>query len=516
MLDLRMRAKSYLARTLPDDVACTEAINAAQNAICHSWNLRGHSDDSSDPSSEPDDEDDANAFDWDKIEGNSGLSAWDQLGEAYEKDAANIGVYPWQIIQTLLLTMPCDGHGFPAEKLSELDLAICRAFAYKVQTLTTDEDFCKLPLAFPSLSTLPSAEKMRSRVAFLSGFHPEHYDRCINACCCFVGPHANLSRCPYCSQPRYRPDGRPRARYTYIPITPRLISLVGNHRTAEQMQYRSWVRNADPNKMADVFDGSHYRSLCGQHVRLNGKKLPHKFFEDPRDIALGLSADGFSPFERRKATAWAFILFNYNLPPDVRFHVENILALGVVGPKKPVDPDSFLWPAVQELLRLLVGIRAFDALTSAIFALRAFLILCFGDILAIALIMHMKGHNGIMPCRMCNIVGLRVPDSRATTHYVPLDRSRHPEVRGDSTALKEYDPSTLPMRSHDEIRTQAEEVQNTLNNTAASDLSKLCGINDVSILFLSSVHRIPNIIPVRFHAPGLGESYPKPRALVDG
>jgi hypothetical protein len=260
------------------------------------------------------------------------------------------------------------------------------------------------------------------------------------------------------------------------------------------MQYRARARNADPNKMADVFDGSHYRSLCGQHVRLNGKKFPHKFFEDPRDIALGLSADGFSPFERRKATAWAFILFNYNLPPDIRFHVENILALGVVGPKKPVDPDSFLWPAIQELLHLLVGVRAFDALTSAIFALRAFLILCFGDIPAIALIMHMKGHNGILPCRMCNIVGLRVPDSRATTHYVPLDRSRHPEVHGDSMAVKEYDPSNLPMRSHDEIRTRAEEVQNTVTATAASDLSKLYGIKDVSIFFY-----LPSIVfPISF------------------
>ena len=66
-------------------------------------------------------------------------------------------------------------------------------------------------------------------------------------------------------------------------------------------------------------------------------------------------------------------MFNYNLPPDVRFHLQNILPLGIVGPKKPVDPDSFLWPAIQELLRLLVGVRAFDAVSSKVFCLRAFL-----------------------------------------------------------------------------------------------------------------------------------------------
>jgi len=104
---------------------------------------------------------------------------------------------------------------------------------------------------------------------------------------------------------------------------------------AEQMQYRARVHKHDPGKMTDVFDGSHYRSLLGQRVQLNGKPLRHRFFDDHRDIALGLSTDGFSPFKKRKITFWAFILFNYNLPPDTRFHAENILALGVIGPRKP-------------------------------------------------------------------------------------------------------------------------------------------------------------------------------------
>ena len=94
----------------------------------------------------------------------------------------------------------------------------------------------------------------------------------------------------------------------------------------------------------------------------------------------------------------------------------NILALGVVSPRKPVDTDSFLWPAIQELLRLLVGVWAFDAMTSTIFALRAFLILVFSDMPAIAMIMWMKNHNAIFPSRVCRISSLRVPDSRATAH----------------------------------------------------------------------------------------------------
>ena len=146
-----------------------------------------------------------------------------------------------------------------------------------------------------------------------------------------------------------------------------------------------------------------------------------------RDAALGLSADGFAPFNRCKLTAWPLILINYNLPPEVRSHVNNIFSLGII-PGKPVDSDSFLWPVVQELLRLSIGVRVFDVLDSLLFALCAFLILVFGDIPAMAMIMWMKGHNGFSPCHMCEIHGLRQPNSRVTAHYVPLDRSCHPDV----------------------------------------------------------------------------------------
>ena len=263
---------------------------------------------------------------------------------------------------------------------------------------------------------------------------------------------------------------------------------------ADLMQYRARVHQHIPDKFSDVFDGSHYRSLRDQHVGLNGVKFPHKYFEDHRDVALGLSTDGFSTFKNRKESAWAFIVFNYNLPPDIRFHVENILALGAIGPKKPVDFDSFLWPAIQELLRLMVGVRAFDALASVIFCLRAFLILVFGDIPAVSAMMQMKGHNGILPCRMCKIIGLRVPNSRATTHYVPLERSRHPDTRTNPNAVGVFDPNDLPMRTHTELCNQAEEVQTALTNEDATIIGKAYGVKGLSIFF-----HLPSIsFPISF------------------
>ena len=381
-------------------------LRGMEDLMCNQWTAPADDSDDGeeDNASIPDDEDDG--FDWGM---GSTLSAWDQLGEGYAQDSVKIG----ELMSNGSSHCNTADQDVPraAERLSAYDLAICRVFAYKVQTHTTDTDFQKLPYAFPTDNPLPKLDTIRSRMTFLSGLKPEQYDRCPQGCCCFVGPHSSLSKCPYCGLARYHPDGRPRKKYTYIPIIPCLVGFLGNRRIAEQMQYRACVHQHIPGRVNDIFDGTHYRSLQGRNVELHGRKFAHQYFADDRDIALGLSTDGFAPFKGHKHSAWAFILFNYNLPPDVRFHTQNILALGAVGPKKPVDPDSFLWPAIQELLRLLVGVRAFDILTSKLFLLHAFLILGFGDLPAIAMLMNMKGHIGILPCRMCSIIGLRLPGS---------------------------------------------------------------------------------------------------------
>ena len=124
------------------------------------------------------------------------------------------------------------------------------------------------------------------------------------------------------------------------------------------MKYRHLFQ-IDPDRTTDVFfNGTNYNTLRKIHVTLGGEKQSHKYFEDPRDIALGLSTDGFAPFKRQKHTCWPLILFNYNLPPEIRFLIQHIvICVGVIpGPKKPKDFDSFLWLIVEELLELSSGV----------------------------------------------------------------------------------------------------------------------------------------------------------------
>ena len=109
-----------------------------------------------------------------------------------------------------------------------------------------------------------------------------------------------LERCPFpdCNEPQYNENEQPRKRFQYLPIIPRLIALFLDKATAERMNYRHQHNETrDNEKVTDVFDGTLYQKLCEQQVTVNGKTLPHRYFSDPRDIALGLSLDGFAPFK---------------------------------------------------------------------------------------------------------------------------------------------------------------------------------------------------------------------------
>ena len=219
--------------------------------------------------------------------------------------------------------------------------------------------------------------------------------------------------------------------------------------------------------------------LLDKQVVINGQILSHRFFSDSCDIALGMSTDGFAPFRKHKKTCWPLILFDYNLPPEIHFHIQHILSLGVIpGPKKPVDFDSFLWPAIQELICLKIGVHTYDILNDEFFAMQAYIILVFRDIPAISLVLRMQGHNGLLPYCMCKICA--VPISGGNTHYVPL----HPSVSPEMHSI--YNPLNLPLCTHESFLEDAHRVQSALTDSASDDLAKLCGIKGVPALTVLS------------------------------
>jgi len=138
--------------------------------------------------------------------------------------------------------------------------------------------------------------------------------------------------------------------------------------------------------------------------------------------------------------------------------------------------DSFLYPVVQELLKLSVGVKAYDVVEKEIFVLRAYLLTVFGDIPAVSMLLRVKGHNAILPCRLCTIQGTRIPKSKTTTYYVPLSYKNLDPDRPD------YDPANLPMRTHKQFMAQANEVQSAETNAESERLAQQYSINGVPLL----------------------------------
>jgi len=331
----------------------------------------------------------------------------------------------------------------------------------------------------------PSNHILRAHARELAGIEPVQYNCCINSHICFVGPYHSLDKCPQCKEPRYsgcdsHGKPHPRRQFLYIPIIPRLRAFLESPHMAELMRYRS-TRTHTPGVFSDIFDGECYQQLQSSPITVHGKPVhpPANYFEDNNDIALGLSTDGYGIFSRGQATAWPLIMFIYNLPPELRVHIEHILALGVIpGPKKPADIDSFLIPLHEELFQLARGVDAHNPWSREAFLFRAFLIIIFGDFPAVSMLMNMKGVNGILPCRDCKIVAVPIPGDTNQTHYVPLTT--------DLTNLG---------RTHIELMAAARRVDEAETVSAANKIAKETGIKGTPLLSTLDSVTFPHSFP---------------------
>lgn len=358
---------------------------------------------------------------------------------------------------------------------------LLRAYELKLTENLTDTTYQRFPQAFPK-HNIASLKVTRARVEFLAQFKPQPVDCCIDNCMAFTGANADATACtwPGCGKARYTASGKPRRRFNSIPLIPRLLALYESKDKAQEMSYRENYA-VEEGVFKDVFDGGIYRTLREQNVTIGGVEHDHKFFDSGTDIALGFSCDGFSPFKNGKQTCWPLLLVNYNLPPDDRFKIENLICVGVIpGPNKPKDLDSFLWLVVMELIRLAIGIKAFHNVLKRFFILRAYLILASGDLPAVAMMLLTTGHNGVFPCRSCTIRGILKPGT--TKYYYPHKPPKDYKPPAGTRQPLVYDPSDLPLRSHSQFIKDGLYSQSAPNPTQAKKRAQESGVKGVPLL----------------------------------
>lgn len=109
-----------------------------------------------------------------------------------------------------------------------------------------------------------------------------------------------------------------------------------------------------PKQMKDVWDGSVLREFKGP----DGKLFMDKPESEGR-LVFALNMDGFNPSARRRngraASISGIYLVCLNLPPEIRYKVENVFLVGIVpGPHEPSthQVNHMLRPLVDDLLSL--------------------------------------------------------------------------------------------------------------------------------------------------------------------
>jgi hypothetical protein len=278
--------------------------------------------------------------------------------------------------------------GWAVDNLLPLMMAALRAYALEILENLLTKTFAKLPNTFLGDCRM-LWKRMHTVVKGVSGFKPEKYNMCEDLCVLFARLYTRLRKGPKlkCSQGRYNRSRCPIKQFTYLPLIPCLKAFLAHLETAQKLLYRAQEHIHQPDMITDIFNSKVYQQLCGKHVVVNSKRMKYVYFGNNCDMAPGLSTDRLAPFKHQKLTAWLLLVVNFNLPPKLRFLKDFMLCLGVV--KKPFYFNSFLWPFVQEALKLESGVAVWDAVKCKAFMLCAFFHAVFEDMPAMAMIMCM-------------------------------------------------------------------------------------------------------------------------------
>ncbi|XP_010418679.1 PREDICTED: uncharacterized protein LOC104704260 [Camelina sativa] len=220
---------------------------------------------------------------------------------------------------------------------------------------------------------------------------------------CMRNQYEELDSCPKCSSSRWKINkrigevkkGTPQKVLRYFPIIPRLKRMFRSEDKTEDLRWHFSNKSTD-GKMRHLVDSVTWDQM--------NENYP-SFAAEERNIRLGLSTDGFNPFNMKNVnySAWPVLLVNYNMPPDKCMKEENImLTLLIPGPTQPgKNIDVYLEPLIEDLNHLWEkGEVTYDAFSRTIFTLRAMLMWTIQDFLAYGNLTGCKV-KCIMGCPVC-------------------------------------------------------------------------------------------------------------------
>ncbi|KAG8472230.1 hypothetical protein CXB51_034470 [Gossypium anomalum] len=220
---------------------------------------------------------------------------------------------------------------------------------------------------FPFAKIPQSCQDMKRLIKDL-GLGYDKIHSCPNDCMLYWGDQKNQQSCHVCGKSRWMNSNtedvntdeggaqlrkKPVKVLRYFPLIPRLQRLFMSSKTAESMRWHNDQRT-DDGLLRHPADSLAWKSF--------DSKFPS--FSDPRNVRLGLAADGFNPFKIMSTSysTWPVVLVPYNLPLWICMKQSSfILSMIILGEKGPGnDIDIYLQPLIKELKQLWSGVETYD------------------------------------------------------------------------------------------------------------------------------------------------------------
>ncbi|XP_076938147.1 uncharacterized protein LOC143606177 [Bidens hawaiensis] len=254
---------------------------------------------------------------------------------------------------------------------------------FKVINKRTDSSVSQLleflKFALPKENHIPASyyEAKKKLRKILLGY--QSIDACVNDCVLFWKDNESKENCSVCNTSRWIEPNTKGKKVShkvmrYFPLTSRHRRRYGSRFTAKDMIWHNTGSSTD-GMMCHPVDGKAWQEF---------ERRQHAFANEPRNVRLGLAADGFCPFGNMSLTysMCPVVWTTYNTPPWLCMKESSfMLALLIPGPKSPgKDIDVFLSPLVDELNMLWEeGVRMRDASTDTIFNMCAALLWTIND-----------------------------------------------------------------------------------------------------------------------------------------
>ncbi|XP_028774325.1 uncharacterized protein LOC114731348 [Neltuma alba] len=255
-------------------------------------------------------------------------------------------------------------------------------------------------------------------------------DCCVNGCMLYYKADDSATQCKFCGEERYfsrRCHGRKkkvaRKQLWFLPLIPRLQRLYASEKTAKEMTWH-YTNRRGTNVLSHPSDGQAWKVFNSTYL---------DFAHDPRNVRLGLCADGFTLFGQsgRQYSCWPVIITPCNMSPELCMTQEYMfLTLIIPGPNNPKGKiDVYLQPLIDELKLLWdEGVLTYDASLRQNFHMRAALLWTINDFPAYGMLSGWMT-MGRLSCSICmeNSKAFQLKYGRKTSffdchhQFLPID-----------------------------------------------------------------------------------------------